>query len=261
MAYGAGSFPPHNRLHPQREEIARLKPKELLRSRYLQQHYDPLRQGFADIPSQPEDSVVIDFNYYRFDNASTPRLNEDIWEEIEQMAFFKYGVRPHWAKNRNLGFLGVQSNYPNFNKFIAEKKQLDPQGIFSSKWSDQILLGSKAIDKGNWKPKSVDIRHPPLCNDSMTPPNSISPPRTASKQNGSRLAKPKNKKEEVVHNFEGIQLQWKYVCIEPLKILQGERQAVGRRSSKDWVGCYWVEKKILHGERQIENSRDLTPKS
>ncbi|GLU21853.1 hypothetical protein SLE2022_379650 [Rubroshorea leprosula] len=99
--------------------------------------------------SQLEDSVVIDFNYYRVDNASTPRLNEDIWEEIEQMAFFKYGARPHWAKNRNLGFLGVQSNYPNFNKFIVEKKQLEPQGIFSSEWSDQILLGNEATDKGN----------------------------------------------------------------------------------------------------------------
>ncbi|GLT25451.1 hypothetical protein SLA2020_005780 [Shorea laevis] len=98
---------------------------------------------------QPEDSVVIDFNYYRADNASTPRLNEDIWEEIEQMAFFKYGARPHWAKNRNLGFLGAQSKYPNFNKFIAAKKQLDPQGIFSSEWSDQILLGSEAADKGD----------------------------------------------------------------------------------------------------------------
>ncbi|GKU89562.1 hypothetical protein SLEP1_g3688 [Rubroshorea leprosula] len=157
MACEAGSFPPHNRLHPQHEEIARLKPKELRRSQYLQRHYDPLRQGFAGIPSQPEDSVVIDFNYYRVDNASTPRLKEDIWEEIKQMAFFKYGVRPHWAKNKNLGFLGVQSNYPNFNKFIAEKKQLDLQGIFSSKLSDQILLGSKATNKGNGWGRTVHL--------------------------------------------------------------------------------------------------------
>ncbi|GKV39414.1 hypothetical protein SLEP1_g47179 [Rubroshorea leprosula] len=224
MAYGAGSFPLHNRLHPQREKIARLKPKELLWSRYLQQHYDPLRQGFADIPSQPEDSVVIDFNYYRVDNASTARLNEDIWEEIEQMAFFKYGVQPHWAKNRNLGFLGVQSNYPNFNKFIAEKKQLDPQGIFSSKWSNHILLGSKAIDKGN----GCALEGQCICSED-------------------KHCNPSTR----------------YLCKEGLvyKEAKGERQAVGRRSSKDWVGCYWVEKKILHGERQIENSRDLTPKS
>ncbi|KAK4380917.1 L-gulonolactone oxidase 3 [Sesamum angolense] len=49
---------------------------------------------------QPEDSVVVDFNYYRADEAWTPRLNQDIWEEAEQMAFFKYGARPHWGKNR-----------------------------------------------------------------------------------------------------------------------------------------------------------------
>ncbi|KAK8343638.1 hypothetical protein V6Z12_A07G028000 [Gossypium hirsutum] len=57
---------------------------------------------------QSEDSIVVDFNYYRADEASTPRLNQDVMEEVEQMAFFKYGARPHWAKNRNLAFLKVQ---------------------------------------------------------------------------------------------------------------------------------------------------------
>lgn len=93
---------------------------------------------------QAEDSVVVDFNYYRADNASTPRLNQDVWEEVEQMAFFKYGAKPHWAKNRNLAFLGVQKKYPNFNKFVAAKKQLDPQNIFSSDWSEAILFGKEA---------------------------------------------------------------------------------------------------------------------
>ncbi|XP_050214803.1 L-gulonolactone oxidase 3 [Mercurialis annua] len=90
---------------------------------------------------QSEDSVVVDFNYYRADDSSTPRMNQDVWEEIEQMAFFKYGAKPHWAKNRNLAFLNVQSKYPNFSKFVAAKKQLDPQNMFSSEWSDEILFG------------------------------------------------------------------------------------------------------------------------
>ncbi|OMO61905.1 hypothetical protein CCACVL1_23166 [Corchorus capsularis] len=92
---------------------------------------------------QSEDSVVVDFNYYRSDNASIPRLNQDVMEEIEQMAFFKYGAKPHWAKNRNLAFLNVQNKYPNYGKFVAAKKQLDPQNMFSSEWSDQILLGKE----------------------------------------------------------------------------------------------------------------------
>ncbi|KAF2282615.1 hypothetical protein GH714_043738 [Hevea brasiliensis] len=89
---------------------------------------------------QSEDSVVLDFNYYRADDPSTPRLNQDIWEEVEQMAFFKYGAKPHWAKNRNLAFLDVQSKYPNFSKFLAAKKILDPQNMFSSELSDEILI-------------------------------------------------------------------------------------------------------------------------
>ncbi|XP_031256640.1 L-gulonolactone oxidase 3 [Pistacia vera] len=92
---------------------------------------------------QAEDSVVIDFNYYRADDASTPRLNQDVWEEIEQMAFFKYGAKPHWAKNRNSAFSKVNQKYPNFNKFLAVKKQLDPQNVFSSEWSDEILFGKE----------------------------------------------------------------------------------------------------------------------
>lgn len=92
---------------------------------------------------QPEDSVVIDFNYYRADDAATPRLNQDVWEEIEQMAFFKYGARPHWAKNRNAAFLKVNEKYPKLNKFLAVKKKLDPENIFSSEWSDEIVLGKE----------------------------------------------------------------------------------------------------------------------
>ncbi|CAL0332706.1 unnamed protein product [Lupinus luteus] len=90
---------------------------------------------------QSEDSVVIDFNYYRADDALTPRLNEDVWEEVEQLAFFKCGAKPHWAKNRNLAFLGLQHKYPMFNQFIAIKHKLDPQSVFSSTWSEEILYG------------------------------------------------------------------------------------------------------------------------
>ncbi|KAI5556421.1 hypothetical protein BDE02_18G033900 [Populus trichocarpa] len=93
---------------------------------------------------QSEDSIVLDYNYYRADDSSTPRLNQDVWEEVEQMAFFKYGAKPHWAKNRNLAFLDLQHKYPNFSKFLAAKKQLDPKNMFSGEWSDEILYGKEA---------------------------------------------------------------------------------------------------------------------
>jgi len=88
----------------------------------------------------------VDFNYYRADEGSTPRLNQDVWEEVEQMAFFKYGAKPHWAKNRNVAFLDVDKKYPNFDKFIAAKKRSDPTSMFSSEWSDQILFG-KVVER------------------------------------------------------------------------------------------------------------------
>ncbi|GKB85349.1 L-gulonolactone oxidase 3 [Tanacetum coccineum] len=95
---------------------------------------------------QPVDSVVVDFNYYRADEATTPRLNQDVMEEVEQMAFLKYNARPHWAKNRKIAFSKVQKKYKNFNSFVAAKTKMDPQNIFSSEWSDELLFGTKGDD-------------------------------------------------------------------------------------------------------------------
>ncbi|XP_042423811.1 L-gulonolactone oxidase 3-like [Zingiber officinale] len=94
---------------------------------------------------QPEDSVVVDFNYYRARDPSTPRLNQDLWEEVEQMAFVKYGARPHWAKNRNVAFAGVQGKYPGFKSFLAAVKELDPEGVFQSPWSDEVINDKEAV--------------------------------------------------------------------------------------------------------------------
>ncbi|KAJ7570894.1 hypothetical protein O6H91_01G138400 [Diphasiastrum complanatum] len=86
-----------------------------------------------------EDVVDIDITYYRSDKATTPRLNEDVLEEIEQMALFKYKGLPHWGKNRNLGFENVTSKYPDLPKFLDVRRRFDPQALFSSEWSDAVL--------------------------------------------------------------------------------------------------------------------------
>lgn len=94
---------------------------------------------------QPEDSIVVDFNYFRSDEGLTPRLNEDVWEEVEQMAFFKYGARPHWGKNRKVAFLGVDKKFPRFREFVEARKVLDPDGMFSSETSDEIVFGREGL--------------------------------------------------------------------------------------------------------------------
>ncbi|KAI3909284.1 hypothetical protein MKW98_025926 [Papaver atlanticum] len=93
-----------------------------------------------------EDSVAVDFTYYRANDPLTPRMNQDIWEEIEQMAFFKYSAKPHWAKNRNLAFFGVKEKYPKFNKFLEAKKVLDPGNMFSTDLLDEIVFGKESAN-------------------------------------------------------------------------------------------------------------------
>ncbi|XP_051130130.1 L-gulonolactone oxidase 3 [Andrographis paniculata] len=90
----------------------------------------------------PEDSVVVDFNYYRADDAATPRLHQDVWEEVEQMAFFGHGARPHWGKNRHVAFTGAAEKYPKLREFVAAKAALDPANVFSSDWSERVMAGN-----------------------------------------------------------------------------------------------------------------------
>jgi FAD-dependent oxidoreductase len=98
---------------------------------------------------QPEDSVVVDFNYYRSSDPAAARLDQDVWEEVEQMAFVKHGARPHWAKNRMVAFRGVQGKYPGWARFAAAKRQLDPRGLFDSPWSDDVVGNGLGAGDGN----------------------------------------------------------------------------------------------------------------
>lgn len=122
------------------KELVKIEPESLCvleRSNGILMRYVTSSPAFL---GKEQNALDFDLTYYRSKHDPlTPRLYEDYIEEIEQMAKLKYNSLPHWGKNRNLAFDRAITKYKNANAFLKVKESLDPLGLFSTQWTDQIL--------------------------------------------------------------------------------------------------------------------------
>ena len=62
------------------------------------------------------------------------------YEEFERIFLTKFRARPHWGKKHSLDYKKTLFLYgDNFLKFIAVKRRLDPNNVFSNAYTNRIL--------------------------------------------------------------------------------------------------------------------------
>ncbi|MFB2538123.1 D-arabinono-1,4-lactone oxidase [Acinetobacter sp. c3-l95] len=82
--------------------------------------------GFLS-PTQGRDSVALSFHVYKGID-SKPFF---AWVKSQMQ---RWQGRPHWGKVSHLNQKEVQALYPDLAKFLAVRKQYDPDGVFLNPW-------------------------------------------------------------------------------------------------------------------------------
>lgn len=76
-------------------------------------------------PCSGRDTVTISLHH----NAGMPFW--DFFKTIEPV-FLRYSGKPHWGKKHTLRGGAIRSLYPGWNDFLKHRNRLDPEGIFSN---------------------------------------------------------------------------------------------------------------------------------
>ncbi|RDV10727.1 hypothetical protein DXT99_26030 [Pontibacter diazotrophicus] len=82
--------------------------------------------------------------FYKRDSVTIALLQNN---ELEYESYFKdmepifraYGGRPHWGKKHYLGAEDLRPLYPEWDRFMEIRKEMDPNGIFLNDYLKEIL--------------------------------------------------------------------------------------------------------------------------
>jgi len=74
-------------------------------------------------------------------NATLPFWG--FFNDIEPI-FQEYGGRPHWAKKHTMAADDLMPLYPRWDRFIAARRRMDPDGLFLNPYLERLLGEEKA---------------------------------------------------------------------------------------------------------------------
>ena len=63
---------------------------------------------------------------------------EAAFRDVEA-AMAEFGGRPHWGKRSFLGAAELAPRYPEWERFQAIRRDLDPAGRFANAWLENVL--------------------------------------------------------------------------------------------------------------------------
>ena len=92
--------------------------------------------------SNGQDTMMFEIHIPKDSSGFRYERGSAAYDEIQQMTRLKYNGRAHWAKNSKAIFVKALGLYENAGDFIAEKNQLDPQGLFENEFWDIIQAGT-----------------------------------------------------------------------------------------------------------------------
>ena len=83
-------------------------------------------------PYHSGDSVTISLHH----NAGLPFW--DYFKDIEPI-FLEHGGRPHWGKKHTLTAKELQPLYPDWDKFLKVRQEMDPNGVFLTPYMRRLM--------------------------------------------------------------------------------------------------------------------------